>query len=143
MARRVTKRPMGLQDNNTDPNKRNTFQPNLWHISSHSSRSRCNQPQEGVLRRTKQRRAAKTKSRLFIRSQRTSLPKNDQVPAEDSRILQSEGKAEKVQHWRSRPSKSGSCNKGPSTGKVRTNLGRTIQGRPLFSPRKLPLGGSS
>ena len=44
MARRVTKRPMGLQDNNTDPNKRNTFQPNLWHISSHPSRSRCDQP---------------------------------------------------------------------------------------------------
>ena len=130
-------RPVGLQDYNTNTNKRDTLQSNLRKESSHPNRSRTHQPQEGVLRR-----ATETKSGLLGRSQKPSLPENDQVPIEDGRILQSEGKAEKVQHWRSRPLKGDSRNKGLSTRQARTNLGRTLQGCPLFLPSKLPLGGS-
>ena len=31
MAQRVTRRTVGLQDDSMDPNRINTFQPNLWH----------------------------------------------------------------------------------------------------------------
>ena len=48
MARGVTRHSMGLQDYNTNPNKRDSLQSNLWHKSSHPCRSGNHQPQEGV-----------------------------------------------------------------------------------------------
>ena len=37
MAQGVTKRSIDLQDYSTNPNRRDAFQPNLWHKSSHPS----------------------------------------------------------------------------------------------------------
>ena len=141
MARGVTKRFMGLQDYNTNPNRRDAFQPNLWHRSSHPSWSGNHQPREGVLWRRKQRQSTKAEPGLPGWSQRPSLLEDDQVPVEDGWVLQPEGKAQKIQYQRSRPSKSDTHNEGPSTRQIRTNLGRTLQSRPLLSLRKLPPRG--
>ena len=58
----------------------------------------------------------------------------------DGRVLQPESKAQKVPHRRSCPTKGDTCNKGSSTRQIRANMGRILQGRPLFSARKLLLG---
>ena len=40
---------MGLQNYNKNPNRRNTLQLDIWHISSHLHQNRAYQPQKGVL----------------------------------------------------------------------------------------------
>ena len=49
IARGITMCPMGLQDDGTNTNRRNTLQPNVRHISSHPSRSKAHHPQKGIL----------------------------------------------------------------------------------------------
>ena len=77
---------------------------------------------------------------LFGWSQRSSFSKNGQVSMEDGRVLQPGSKAQKVPHQRFHPTEGDTCNEGSSTRQVRANMGRTLQGRLLFSARKLSSG---
>ena len=73
-----------------------------------------------------QRQRIEAKPGLFGRSQRSSLLENGQVSTKYGRVLQSKGKAQKIQHRRSRPAKSNAYNEGPNTRQIRANMGRTI-----------------
>ena len=52
-------------------------------------------------------------------------------------MLQPESKAQKVSHRRPRPMEGDAYNERSNTRQVKANIGRTLQGRPLFSARKL------
>ena len=63
---------------------------------------------------------------------------NDEVPAEDVKILQPESKAQEIQHRGSRPQESYACNEEPNSWKTWPHMGRPLQSHPLFLTRKLP-----
>ena len=126
MARRVTKCLVGLQNHSPNPDWRNTFQAHLWYWKSNTYWSINHQHKKRILSRRQQWRSAEGQPGLLGWDKRGSLQKNDKVLVKDDWVLQQKSKAQKTKHRRSCFTQNHTSNKGLSTRKVRTNLGRTL-----------------
>jgi len=67
-------------------------------------------------------------------------PKNGKVPTKDGRLLQPKSEDQKTHHRRPHLMKGHTHNERLNTSQTRTNIGRALQGCPLFKTRKLPPG---
>ena len=137
MAWRASKSFMGLQNDGENTNRRDTLQIGIWNWSSDSCGSWNVKSQKNMLRQAQQWRGPQASSRLLTRGQGRCSSENDLISEKDEKVLQSEGEVEAFQSWRYGSAEGLTSHQRSKRMKVRPQLGRSIQGHPLFKEREL------
>ena len=141
MAWRASRSFIGLQNDGEDTNRWDILQASVWNRNNNSCGSWSVKSQKNMLWQTQQWRGPQASSGLLTRDQRRRNSENGPVLGEDDKVLQSEGKAEAFQSWRYGSTKGFTSHQRSKWREVRPQLGRSIQGHPLFKKRELLLGG--